>query len=92
MLVMFMATEMMMKMMANTQRLKIRAFNAPCCENVLHIVGTTPPTPKLVECPDELMLQISMDTCPRGTGIRGAGHPSSYMNFIPVTDNDVPQI
>ena len=41
-----MATEMMMKMMANTKSMKIRAFKAPFSENVLQILDMTPPKPR----------------------------------------------
>ena len=41
-----MATEMMMKMMAKTQNMKIRAFKNPFCENVSQILDTAPPKPR----------------------------------------------
>ena len=41
-----MVTEMMMKMMANTQKIQIRALKAPFCENVIQILGMTPPKPR----------------------------------------------
>ena len=83
---------MMMKTMAKTQSMKIRAFKAPFRENFLQILDMTPPKPRFGEGPDDLVPQITMETCPRETGIRGKGIPSSYICFICVTDNGVPQI
>ena len=42
MLVIFTVAEMMMKMMAKTQSMKIKACKAPLCENSLQILDMTP--------------------------------------------------
>ena len=80
---------MMMKTMAKTESMKIKVFKGPFCENGLQFLGTTPPQPRFGRRPDEFMLQITMETCPREIGIRGTGHLSSYKSFISVTDNEV---
>ena len=46
MLVIMMVTEMMVKMMAKTESIKIRVFKGQFCEHVLQILDTTPPTPR----------------------------------------------
>ena len=40
-----MVTEMMMKMMAKTESMKIRVSKGRCCENVLQILDRTLPKP-----------------------------------------------
>ena len=42
----FMVTEMMMKMIANTQSMKIGVCKVPFCEKVLQIRGITHPKTK----------------------------------------------
>ena len=46
MLVIMMVTEMMMKTMAKTESMKIRVFKGRFRENVLQILGMTPPKPR----------------------------------------------
>ena len=85
-----MVAEMLMKVVAKTQSMKFRVSKGPFCEGVLQILDMTPPKLRFGRKPDEFMLQITMETCPREIGIRRTGHPSSYKSFISVTDNEVP--
>ena len=59
-----MVTEMMMKMMAKTQNMKIRASKTPFCENVLQILDMTLPKPKFRSSADQFGLVGTMESAP----------------------------
>ena len=64
MLLIMMVTEMMMKMMANTQSMNIRVFKGSFCENVLQVLYMTLPKPKFRDSADQFRLAGTMESDP----------------------------
>ena len=64
-----MVTEMMMLMMAKTLSMEIRMLDGPICENVLQTLDMTAPKPRFSKCPDQLLLQDTMESDPPGAPV-----------------------
>ena len=59
-----MVMEMMMKMMAKMQSMKIKVSDGPFCENVLQILDMTLPKPGFRDRADQFRLVVTMESDP----------------------------
>ena len=64
MLVISVATEMMMLMMAMTMSMEIMMLDGPICEHVLQSPDMIIPKPRCRSSPDQLLLQDTMGSYP----------------------------